>query len=293
MAAQLLQRTGSCGQRGSALMEQQQEQQGACCSASMDSPTNGCASSSGSGSESYSPTKHCTAALHAFGSSSLHACNSSDQHKSIIIISSSSMQGVACPPSSSGGSDAHHPSRRDAPRQRHGGGGSLARTTAAVALALVVALCVLGPRPAHAYGTEIGSSVALFRFVDLNVAEYIAGQNATRCVHMVNRAGRTGSNRINFVISHYFVDKDKDFIVDYYCLKLSGESGCFLEGGSADLPVWCASLACACGVVLVWCAAAEGGCCPAPSPSPPAPPPPPRPPPRRQAPPSAPPPPSS
>lgn len=39
---------------------------------------------------------------------------------------------------------------------------------------------------------------------------------------MVNRAGRTGSRRINFVISHFFVDEDKDFTVDRYCLKLSG-----------------------------------------------------------------------
>jgi hypothetical protein len=39
---------------------------------------------------------------------------------------------------------------------------------------------------------------------------------------MVNRAGRTGSSKINFVISHYFVDEDKDFVVDYYCLKLEG-----------------------------------------------------------------------
>jgi hypothetical protein len=39
---------------------------------------------------------------------------------------------------------------------------------------------------------------------------------------MVNRAGRTGSSKINFVISHYFVDQNKDFTVDFYCLKLLG-----------------------------------------------------------------------
>lgn len=45
---------------------------------------------------------------------------------------------------------------------------------------------------------------------------------AASCVHMVNRAGRTGSRRLNFVISHFFMDADKDFVVDRYCLKLSG-----------------------------------------------------------------------
>ena len=52
------------------------------------------------------------------------------------------------------------------------------------------------------------------------------------CVHMVNRAGRTGSRRINFVISHYFVDADKDFVVDNFCLKLEGAHGAMQPGRS-------------------------------------------------------------
>lgn len=43
---------------------------------------------------------------------------------------------------------------------------------------------------------------------------------------MVNRAGRTGSSRINFVISHYFVDKNRDNVVDYFCLKLTSSPEC-------------------------------------------------------------------
>jgi hypothetical protein len=46
--------------------------------------------------------------------------------------------------------------------------------------------------------------------------------SAARGARRDDRAGRTGSRRINFVISHYFVDADKDFKVDYFCLKLSG-----------------------------------------------------------------------
>jgi hypothetical protein len=98
----------------------------------------------------------------------------------------------------------------------------LAATAAPAANAGARGTSTIGGSGQAGYGTEISSSVALFRFVDLNTAEYIAGYNATRCVHMVNRAGRTGSRRINFVISHYFVDADKDFKVDYFCLKLSG-----------------------------------------------------------------------
>jgi hypothetical protein len=54
---------------------------------------------------------------------------------------------------------------------------------------------------------------------------------------MVNRAGRTGSSSINFVISHYFVDQNKDFIVDNYCFKLSGaRAWAFSDWGSLNGP---------------------------------------------------------
>jgi hypothetical protein len=45
---------------------------------------------------------------------------------------------------------------------------------------LAAVLCLSAPCGAAAFGTEISSSVALFRFVDLNVAEYLGGTNATR-----------------------------------------------------------------------------------------------------------------
>ena len=41
---------------------------------------------------------------------------------------------------------------------------------------------------------------------------------------MVDRAGSSGSTKINFVVTHYFVDEDKNFVPEYYCYKAAGES---------------------------------------------------------------------
>lgn len=43
---------------------------------------------------------------------------------------------------------------------------------------------------------------------------------------MVDRAGRSGSTKLNFVITHYFVDEDKDFVPDSFCYKPDGGRDC-------------------------------------------------------------------
>jgi hypothetical protein len=91
------------------------------------------------------------------------------------------MPGRAAPCGSGGGAGNSAPRGCSSGARRRRGGAAMAGLSAA--LALVLALCALGPRPAAAYGTEVSSSVALFRFVDLNVDEYIAGSGSTtRCV---------------------------------------------------------------------------------------------------------------
>lgn len=169
---------------------------------------------------------------------------------------------------------------------RHGrGGGGIAALV--LALAMLAGLC----QQSLAYGTELSSSVSIFRFMDLNRREELDDRNATRCArvkgvgglppagapawaaaharacarcmsvcgqesqnptpqaiqlasqphwqpahahgaaptlwvptlrapadahhapgcrceHMVHRAGKAGTTKVQFVITHYFVDKD-------------------------------------------------------------------------------------
>jgi hypothetical protein len=91
--------------------------------------------------------------------------------------------------------------------------------------ALLLAL-LLPARGARAWGTEMSPSVGLFRLVDLSTPEVIAGKNATRCEHMVDKAGRTGATKINFVLTHYYVDEDADYVPDYFCYKAGTSPEC-------------------------------------------------------------------
>lgn len=37
-----------------------------------------------------------------------------------------------------------------------------------------------------------------------------------RCEHLVDNAGRFGSTKINFILTHFFVDRNLDFVPEYY-----------------------------------------------------------------------------
>lgn len=110
---------------------------------------------------------------------------------------------------------------------RRGGGPFAAAAAAALlpALAALFALALL-PTQARAWGTEMSPSVGLFRLVDLTLYEVIQGKNATRCEHMVDKAGRTGATMINFVLTHYYVDEDGDFTPDAFCYKAGTGAEC-------------------------------------------------------------------
>ena len=43
---------------------------------------------------------------------------------------------------------------------------------------------------------------------------------------MIDRAGQGGSSKINFVITHYFVDQNRDYIPEYWCYKPSQSPEC-------------------------------------------------------------------
>jgi hypothetical protein len=36
---------------------------------------------------------------------------------------------------------------------------------------------------------------------------------------MIDRAGQGGSSKLNFVITHFFVDQNRDYIPEYWCYK--------------------------------------------------------------------------
>ncbi|KAF6266260.1 hypothetical protein COO60DRAFT_1669582 [Scenedesmus sp. NREL 46B-D3] len=78
----------------------------------------------------------------------------------------------------------------------------------------------------QAWGTEISSSVSIFRTVELTSLEYIDGKTATRCEHMVDRAGQTGSTKVNFVVTHFFIDRNYNNIPDSYCHKPGSTDKC-------------------------------------------------------------------
>jgi hypothetical protein len=99
----------------------------------------------------------------------------------------------------------------------------------AAALPLLLAsfvLLLLTPTPSDAWGTEMSPSVGLFRLVDLSLYEGIQGKNATRCEHMVDKAGRTGATMINFVLTHYYVDEDGDYTPERFCYKAGTGAEC-------------------------------------------------------------------
>lgn len=115
--------------------------------------------------------------------------------------------------------------------QRSSGGGNgsgcpRAPLLSLVTLAATAALAVSLPTPTAAWGTEMSPSVGLFRLVDLSLYEVIQGKNATRCEHMVDKAGRTGATKINFVLTHYYVDEDGDYTPERFCYKAGMGAEC-------------------------------------------------------------------
>eukprot|EP00879_Flechtneria_rotunda_P026552 GHRR01028322.1.p1 GENE.GHRR01028322.1~~GHRR01028322.1.p1 ORF type:complete len:407 (+),score=78.90 GHRR01028322.1:202-1422(+) len=98
-------------------------------------------------------------------------------------------------------------------------------------LAVILAVSLMASRGLHtaqAWGTELSSTVSLFRLSELTEQEYIDGKTASRCEHMVDRAGLTGSSKINFMVNQYFVDNNEDLVPDYYCYKPDASKECVM-----------------------------------------------------------------
>jgi hypothetical protein len=43
---------------------------------------------------------------------------------------------------------------------------------------------------------------------------------------MIDRAAAGASSKINFMITHYFVDEDKDLVPEYFCYKPGASRDC-------------------------------------------------------------------
>lgn len=56
-----------------------------------------------------------------------------------------------------------------------------------------------------------------------------------RCIEMVERAAAFNAQRINFVITHYFVDTNGDSAPDWYCLRQEQDFPCEKFGSGAHL----------------------------------------------------------
>jgi hypothetical protein len=61
--------------------------------------------------------------------------------------------------------------------------------------AFVLIACAAAPT-AHAYGTELSSSVSVFRFMDLDRTELADGRNKTRCAPAAARSSCTPHARL-------------------------------------------------------------------------------------------------